>query len=692
MSSGFPPIPVYPNDYDSDFTLFLVYNTSETLTVEDVDAWAEEIPIRPRHANQSELWADNGYATIAGELFYYDAVDKNDDDRVCVLKRCVRNLGGNETQFNEAGTWVRGFVVAEHHNQLTTATLLVENFVGENFSPEPATLDWRIRHLADSPIQSDDYCPEVQFDFNIVSSSPLTGTIARYAVTINGRGTVNLQFGDGSFTNRAGAGTHVYAPGANIDPVVIVSTDLCQIIQSPINRTNPDTPTPVAVTPPFFVPVPIPPPIPSIIIPSIVVPPPTVNIPPVVFPCVNPGGIPSVIIVTPPINIPSTIDITPINIPSKVTITPVNIPSKITGPDIQVPSHITSDIPPTITIEPPPPIPPIQIQPPQIPPIQIQPGTVTSDIPSVIQVQGANMPSTIRVDNSGKNAIPSVIKVVDSIPNKISVVGSVKIAGGGSVSLIADKLQVDSLPKLEFDTRSLQKMMMIVNEQMVEALKINLPDFSKMKFPDLKVDWGGMPTLKAILKLQKAGKRKKSNQGLGFAPDLELDHEELDFPGEFKLLAPDIPPMKVEHNIPKSISVQAPNFRDIRIDASNLPTEIRLAAPKEDIRISVVPFELPKLVFDTEPLEKIAIPVKLPDKMPDIRVVFPDVMPGIKVEFPKEIPTIKVEVPENTRIPLIYEGPPIPIEPVQINLKVQHLADSAANDIQCVAIVPCPRR
>lgn len=665
--SGFPPIPRYPTDIDDDSTLYLVYNTSETLTVEDSDAWSEEILIRPRHADQTEIWADNGYATISGELFYYDAVDKNDDDRVCTLKRCARGIGGNPTQFNSAGTWVRGFVVAEHHNQLATATLLVENFIGENFSEEPKTLDWRIRHLADSPIQSDDYCPEVQFDFNIVSSNSATGTIAQYSVTVNGGGTVNLQFGDGSFTDIAGSGRHVYAPGANIDPVVVIDTDLCQMIQSPINRSNPVTPTANDPNPPFFVPVPIPPPIPSIIIPSLVVTPPTMNIPPIVFPCVNPGGIPSVIIVKPPINIPSTIDITPINIPSHVTITPVNIPSHITGPDIKVPSHITSDLPANITISPPPPIPPIQVQPPQIPPIQIRPGTIKG------------IPSIIRIDNPH---IPSVIQVVDNIPRHISVGGSVTLAPN---QMITSKLVFENVPKVEFDTDSLKKAMMTVSKQLAKTFKVNLPNFKNMKFPDLKVDWGAMPKLSAVLKLQKAGKRKLSLDG----KEETAEYEELDFPGEFKLTAPEIPPLKVKHNIPKTISLE---MKELKIDASSVPSEIKLVLPKEELKVSLASFKFPKLELNTKPLEKLSIPVTFPDNLPDLKVVFPEKIPTLKVEFPKDIPTIKIEVPENTKIPLFYEGPPIPIEPVQINFKIQGMADVAANEAMCFSISPCPRR
>ena len=47
MASFFPPLPVYPKNYDSDYTLFLVYNTAETVTTADNAPWADEIDIVP---------------------------------------------------------------------------------------------------------------------------------------------------------------------------------------------------------------------------------------------------------------------------------------------------------------------------------------------------------------------------------------------------------------------------------------------------------------------------------------------------------------------------------------------------------------------------------------------------------------------------------------------------------------------
>src|SRR3989304_606611 len=181
----FPPSPVFPEAIDSDTTLFLVYNTTETRLAVDNEAWSEEIEIVPVDADKSEIWADNGFGNINEELFYYDAVEKNFDGKIYKLKRIGRNLGGDRPSFNKAGTWVRSFVIAEHHNQLVNAICKVEKFVGENFSELEETLDWRIRNLETLGVIFDDFgCPIVDFIFNIIEDDPTTGVLSRYTIQI----------------------------------------------------------------------------------------------------------------------------------------------------------------------------------------------------------------------------------------------------------------------------------------------------------------------------------------------------------------------------------------------------------------------------------------------------------------------------------------------------------------------------
>jgi hypothetical protein len=680
MSNGFPPVPIYPNSIDSDETLFEVHNTAETVTVADNDAFAEEIPIRPQPSDKPEIWAANGYATISGELFYYDAVGVNSNNKVCLLRRCVRNLGGKPTQFNSAGTWVRGFVVAEHHNQLATCVRLIEHNIGINFSKNPETLDWKIRHLEAIEMISDDYgCPNIELDLNVLNSNSTTGTLISYVVSTQGAAAdFTLQFGDGTSTTSATSGTHQYAPGATIDPVIIMQNNTCQTIQTNISRIVTTTPTITVSTIPFALPIPIPPQIPQIVIPSMVLPSPQNSVPPIVFPNLNPtSGFPSTINVHPPINVPSVIDISQLHIPSHITLTPIHVPSMIRGPDIDIPSHVlVSFSPSVIPIGPAPPIPPIQVMPPIIPPIQMF-GIMKTEpaLPSVILIEAPNLPSVIPITVTLKSDIPGISLVHDL--QDITVKHD-----------MPKSLQVDAIPPLTFDPKSVRKVMKNFSQQFAESMKVSLPNFSDMKMPNLKVDWSDQPTLKAVLKLQKPKRGSFSSEsGAGFR---EPEFEHVDFPGHIPLSIPEIPPLKVEHNIPSSIGVNIPDLKDIRIDAQDIPREIQLTLPKEELKISVVPFTMPKLQVDVEPFEKISIPVKMPDVMPRLEVKFPDEMPTLKVEFPKEMPTLKIEIPENARIPLYYDGPPLP---VKIDLKIKDLAAEVASEVMnCFAMVPCARK
>jgi hypothetical protein len=335
--NNFPPQPRYPRAIDSDYTLFKVYNTTETVLTSSNAAWSEEISIKPQAVDKPEIWPDNGFATIEGELLYYDSVEKDVNDRVNKLKRCLRNIGGKQTQYNAAGTWIRGFVVAEHHNQIVDAILKIEDFIGENFSEDEETLDWRIRNLQAEPLVFDDFsCPDVEFNFNIIENDPNTGTLASYVVNISGvAGSIEVQFGDGTSTSQT-FGTHRYAPNADIDPVVIVSNGQCQIVQTPISRDSIQQPEVQEQVPPFTVPIPLNPQLPVFNFPSQAFPSVDIVIPPIVFPCLdlNPilASLPSFTIPDINLDIPSFITFIPeLNIPSIITLMPsIDIPSFIT--------------------------------------------------------------------------------------------------------------------------------------------------------------------------------------------------------------------------------------------------------------------------------------------------------------------------------------------------------------------------
>jgi hypothetical protein len=330
MAISFPPIPVYPVAIDSDSTLFLVYNTSETQLSSNNQPWSDEISIIPVGDSEPEQWGENGFANISGELFYYDAVSKNAAGKINSLRRCARNLSGSQTQFNPSGTWVRGFVIAEHHNQLVDATLKLEKYIGINSSTDTTTLDYKIRDLLSVPDYTDDHgCADVVFTFVVdeSTSNSSVGTVIVFKVVITGSfNSYVLDFGDGNTTTDL-EGTHTYAINIPLEPVVIVSNETCEIVQTPFNFANPNEPI-TSEDERFEIPIPEVPEFPPITIPEIDVPETTLTLPQIVFPCLDIAINPLSIIFVPPNPIPSIISFTEIDIPSIITITPP-IPSII---------------------------------------------------------------------------------------------------------------------------------------------------------------------------------------------------------------------------------------------------------------------------------------------------------------------------------------------------------------------------
>lgn len=328
-----PPTSVYPVDYDTNSTLYRVYNTTETHITQQLLIGDTEIFIEPVEAGQPEIWADNGFATISGEAIYYGSVLKNVNNKVYKLENCIRNQGGNPPQYNPAQTEIRSFVMAEHHNELARSIVNTENFLGIDQSTIKSTLDWRIRYLVNQPNLTDDYgCPEVNFTFYTVSENPLTGTVINYELEIIGvYESFILEFGDGTSTSTDLSGTHSYPPNSTIDPIITVESSSCQTVNSDVARSLVNEglvqflPQDLNVTldsiPDFD----------DILIefePNIAA---NINLPPIVFPCLDIGpfgpiSIPSTITIDPPVVIPSTIVFNnPPVIPSTISVSPFSV-------------------------------------------------------------------------------------------------------------------------------------------------------------------------------------------------------------------------------------------------------------------------------------------------------------------------------------------------------------------------------
>lgn len=619
---AFPPVPVYPKAIDSDYTLYLVYDTTETRLATDNSPWSQEIDIVPVASDKPEIWAENGFGNIEGELFYYDSVEYNEYGKVTKLKGCSRQLGGEKTQFNKKGTWVRSYVVAEHHNQLAMAVMKTQNFIGYNFDPRQETLDWRIRNLQALEVIFDDYnCPDVNFTWNIISNDPVAGIVAEYLLEITPPGTISsfrLDFGDGEFTTTDLSGQHRYAVNARIDPVVRVSNDKCQIIQTPIERDNPAEPPPT-VAEAFEIPLPEFPDVPDFTFVPCDVPEPEINLPPLVVPCISIEG-----------------QLGP-------------IPSVITGPDINMVSNVT------ITSN----------NPINLPHSNIDINIIGGPIPSLIIVDVPPIPPTIVIDPP----IPPTIVIVP--PN----------------STIAVELALNEMPRLEVDWGTPPEM----EVAMTFARAVKTPErFAADE--KLMADFG-----EEFADLFEAKQTMK------------VEYEPVGIPSEIKVIMPEDTNVKLDTSDldNKKISIDATGV--------NLPTDIKIHGPESPIPDSIV-FDASDLIEAIERLEAISpIKIDASDIPQTIKVEMEKTIPNtIIVEMPKPIPE-KIIVESNIPDKIILEGPAgiplllpeefaLPVKfpdkmpevelvwkgsPIEVKITMDQIVNKESDGKQCVMIVPC---
>jgi hypothetical protein len=643
MSYYFPPKPRYPKDYDNDHTLYLVFDTSETTTSKENLAWSTTVEINPVGENEAEIWAENGYANIEGELFYYSKVEKNEYGKIIKFKNCIRNLGGEKTKYTNKGAEVRGYVVAEHHNQLVDAIINIEKFVGEDFSEDKKTLDWRIRNLNSIPVIFDDFsCPDVTFTLRTVSTDPATGTIVQYDIAIEGQYTsFRLDFGDGDFTTTQTSGTKTYSVNSKIDPVVSVANSRCSIIQTPIIREEGSEPQSGEEEEVFTIRIPTLPDIPNIVFPNIPVPSIPFTLPPIVQPCLGSVGSTN-------ISVPSIINIVP-PIPSLITITDIDIPSVIVFVD---PPEIPSVI--------------VFVDPPEIPSI------ITfidlPEIPSVITFGEVDIPTVI---NFG--AFPAAPTInIGPFPAPPTITGTINF---GAPPTIPD-VNFGSPPDITVEFGSPPDVMV---------------DFGSP--PEIRVAWGNVPTLECTVTVVCDG----GGGGGAFAPlstdpfdsseesaSLKANYNtNFTIPSEIKVVMPnDMPNIIVAHDIPATISITAPKFDDIKV-VDDLPEFIELRD------------SLPKTIF----LEGKNIPefidLRVPDNFPSIIKIDASDIPSVinVVGIPpvieiKGMPSyLELKMPENPQVEMVYKGSPVPID-LKIHLDISEAMSNSPNK-NCVAIVPC---
>lgn len=735
MNNIFPPSPRYPYGYDNDRTLLKVYNTSEALLTKDNEPWSEEVHIKPVKADQPEQWGLNGYANIDGELFYYDGVEFNENDKIKTLKRCIRNISGTNTKFVKKGTPVRGFVIAEHHNQLLDAAIQLEEFILSN--------ETEIDLIADSPVCLDDNeCPDVVFNFDIVNENECEGTLIEYFLNIAGPfNQFRIDFGDGNFTNSSQSGVHTYSPNSNIDPVVIVSNNFCEIVQTPPVRNNLNEPNPVDTPNNFIIPIPEIPDIPDITVPIISTPENAFTLPPIQQPCITAVGgeynIPSIIVVDPPINIPSIVIFEPeLNIPSLIIFDPpIELPSYISVDTFELPSYISVDQP-------------------NIPSF-IEFGNV--NIPSFIDIAPVNIPSEISLiipeisdislvvpeisdislivpdisievpsfpDISINTDIPDLIIVVDDIPNiiRVDVPDIPPISVDFSVPDIPPiSIEIPSFPPIEIPPISFPDIRVIDEIPNTITLIDNLPNLINVEFgtpPPIPVEWGTPPTVTVDINCPGGGDNASLRQGFKSFGEFESEEgfetdEDLDYMKDLEM-----PELEVEYNsigIPSEIVIRSPKFDPIQFD-TKIPETIKIEGMKDEIRL-VMDQSIPT---EIELLGKIPETIKIESNLPSSIVIEGlDKIPkeinlNINEDFPteinlnaSEIPTeikvtgvpdtielihdlpnqIELVMPEDMKIRMVYEDGPIPLK-----FETSNPFGNDDDDLPCFTLAPCPKK
>lgn len=598
---AFPPIPVYPNAIDSDYTLFLVHNTTETKLSADNPAWSQSIDIVPVEADKLEIWADNGFGNIEGELFYYDSVDKNEAGKVIRLKGCSRQLTG-KSHFHPKGTWIRSFVIAEHHNQIMEAILKTEDFIGFNYDPRIETLDWRIRNLEALEVVFDDHnCADVFFQFNITEDNPVTGKLATFYIELAFEGThpVRLDFGDGQYTAEL-SGTHRYAVNANVDPVLTVSSDQCEVVITPVERLNPTLPPPV-VEPGLDIPFPPPRDVPDFTLIPCDVPTPEINLPPLVTPCFSVEGFSNINITGPGINLVSQVTITgpdnPINLPETVTIVG-EIPNVIV---------IDNPVPPTIVIDPP--------------------------IPPTIMIIPAQSQITFQLDSE---SVPRMEVDWGEMPPV-----NVQLTMAAQPVMGAQSLDGDGNNEFgpEFADLFAESASMKVQTQGIglpSEIKILPPDFR-----DIKLDTSDLP-------------KKIGIELLG-----------VQIPDSIRIFGPETP-------IPDSIEIKADGIpRQLELVAKNIPEKIILE-PSTPIPTKII-------VEQIHPIpERIIVQTDIPERLivegiPDTIELKPP--EGIPLLFPEKMPEIE----------LVYKG-----SPIEVKVDLSNVITKDNEGRPCFMMTPCP--
>ena len=671
---AFPPQVLYPDALDSNYTLYEVYNTTESTLSADNQAWSSEIQIVPATVN--EIWPSNGFATLEDEIIYYDAVGVNVDGFVNRLKRCARNLGGNTTQFNPAGTSIRGYVMAEHHNQLVSAIINTEQFI--------STVASMMSTLLNLPQCPDDVgCPSIAL--NLSSNLPsitcigptpnqCVGISTTYSVTVAGTyDTLQVDFGNGQTTT---ALTGTYSSGQNIDPVITATNVQCTTVATAISRTSNFTPSTVPTPSPYIETCQIPE-IPPFAIPTFATPT-GFTMPQIIGPYINLSplsAIASALISIPSFYIPSVISVEVPSIPNISLLVPSMPNISLIVPSLAeisliVPSMANISIIGNINI-------------PSI--ISITPVTIPS---SITFVSDPDIPSTITFIGAPESGI---------IPGEIVFISAPQ---AGTIPSQISFTELPSIPDISFaefpDIPDISFASLTIPPISFETLNISttlsiLPISISVNWgptPSLSVNWGSCSCAITVSCVSGdppafAPHLDFTNFQDGFNLQASIEPNDIGIPSEITVVFPE--------EMPK-VQIEVPEMPNILMKLEKpLPTEIKIVGTPESIKLDAT--DIPKSIL----LDATSLPEAiylLPKNIPDVisidgsdlpRTIKVEGIPSvIELKAPEYIP---LKLPENIEIPLVYKGGPIPV-----TFDISNFVGAASDAPRFVILpAPCPK-
>lgn len=230
--------------------------------------------------------------------------------RVYKFKTLIRGYNGTTPSFHPAKSWVRMFILAEHHNLMAQAVLELENLAGVDWSNDQESLDFRLRDLDDRCLENDE-CPEGILHVEEEVDDCFRIRKIKYRAEISGNAeTFEIDFGDGT-TTTALEGTHDYPLGVHFEPRLSVANKSCMIDTTPEQEGEREVETII----------------PALQCPEITCPPPTpINIPEIPPPVPPPTPQSIITLSCPPCTVPTLLA----DIPTMITVMTPQFPTLIT--------------------------------------------------------------------------------------------------------------------------------------------------------------------------------------------------------------------------------------------------------------------------------------------------------------------------------------------------------------------------